>query len=142
MRSTAALDAALKRRYRFNVLADVDGGYVIQFPDLPGCMTQVEDIAEVGAAAEEIRTLWIETAFELGQPIPAPTFLEEFSGKFNVRIPKSLHRDLVHLAAEEGVSLNQLVVSLLSDRSVWRDRDAPGSAVNQPSDHPRFVKIG
>jgi antitoxin HicB len=61
--------------------------------------------------------LWLETAAEMGQDLPAPTFPEEFSGKFNVRMPRSLHRDLVHLAADEGVSLNQLVVSLLSDRS-------------------------
>ena len=120
----ATLEEALARDYRFDVIADPDGGFVIRFPDLPGCMTQVERIEDVGAAAEEIRTLWLETAAEVGQDLPAPTFPEEFSGKFNVRIPRSLHRDLVHLAADEGVSLNQLVVSLLSDRSKWSDRNS------------------
>ncbi|MCO5221120.1 MAG: type II toxin-antitoxin system HicB family antitoxin [Thermomicrobiales bacterium] len=130
------LEEALSRHYRFDVIADPDGGYVVRFPDLPGCMTQVENVDEVSAAAEEIRTLWIETTFDLGQEIPLPTYPEEFSGKFNVRIPRSLHRDLVHRAEEEGVSLNQLVVSLLSDRSRWGTQ-SPGPQTTQRSSEPR-----
>ena len=136
MGSNTILEEALSRQYRFDVIADPDGGYVILFPDLPGCMTQVETIDEVGPAADEIRTLWIETTLDMGQEIPLPTYPEAFSGKFNVRIPKSLHRDLVHLAEDEGVSLNQLVVSLLSDRSRWL-RQSPGSQPKQHSPEPR-----
>lgn len=133
MLPTIAMEEALARQYRFEVIAEPEGGYVIRFPDLPGCMTQVEDISEVSEAANEIRELWIEAAFEFGQEIPAPSYPDEFSGKFNVRIPRSLHRDLVHLAADEGVSLNQLVVSLLSDRSKWSNRNAGAPDSNQPS---------
>lgn len=129
------LEEALARDYRFDVIADPDGGFVIRFPDLPGCLTQVERIEDVGAAAEEVRTLWLETAADAGQDLPAPTYPEEFSGKFNVRIPRSLHRDLVHLAADEGVSLNQLVVSLLSDRSKWNDRSSSAPST------PRLTKV-
>jgi predicted HicB family RNase H-like nuclease len=38
----------------------------------------------------------------------------EYSGKFNVRIPKSLHAALASEAEAEGVSLNQLVVAKLA----------------------------
>jgi predicted HicB family RNase H-like nuclease len=38
----------------------------------------------------------------------------EYSGKFNVRLPKSLHAALASEAAAEGVSLNQLVVAKLA----------------------------
>jgi hypothetical protein len=38
----------------------------------------------------------------------------EYSGKFNVRIPKSLHAALASEAESEGVSLNQLVVAKLA----------------------------
>ena len=38
----------------------------------------------------------------------------EYSGKFNVRVPKSLHAALASEAAAEGVSLNQLVVAKLA----------------------------
>jgi hypothetical protein len=38
----------------------------------------------------------------------------DFSGKFNVRVPKSLHAALASEAEAEGVSLNQLVVAKLA----------------------------
>ncbi|MGH2535361.1 MAG: toxin-antitoxin system HicB family antitoxin [Thermomicrobiales bacterium] len=103
--------------YPFNVVADPDGGYVIIFPDLPGCMSQVDTIAEVGSVAEEIRILWIETEYERGEEIPLPSYPEEYSGKFNVRLPRSLHRRLVEAAECEDISLNQHVVALLSQGS-------------------------
>lgn len=112
--SAKSLDQHLNQQYRFNVIADEEGGYVIEFPDLPGCMTQVEEIAEVSPMAEEIRPLWIETAYEMGVDIPPPSYPPEYSGKFNLRLPRSLHRQLAESAAIEGVSLNQHVVSLLS----------------------------
>ncbi len=99
--------------YPFNVVAD-DGSYVIVFPDLPGCVTQVEHPDEVGVAAEEARTLWIETAYEQGLEIPRPSEPEEFSGRFNVRIPRSLHHQLAEHAKREGTSLNQYVTYLLA----------------------------
>ena len=106
--------AYLALRYPFQVIADRDGGYVVRFPDLPGCVTQVETLDELPAMAEEARRLWIETAHEQGLDIPMPSYPEEYSGKFNVRLPASLHRALVEAAEREGVSLNQYVVMLLS----------------------------
>jgi antitoxin HicB len=38
----------------------------------------------------------------------------EYSGKFNVRVPRSLHAALAREAEAEGVSLNQLVVAKLA----------------------------
>jgi predicted RNase H-like HicB family nuclease len=100
--------------YPFQAIADPDGGYVIVFPDLPGCMTQVETIDEIGPMAAEIKELWIETEYEQGNKIPLPSYPEAYSGKFNLRLPKSLHRKLAEGAARDDVSLNQHVVSLLS----------------------------
>lgn len=99
----------------FNTLADPDGGYAIEYPDLPGCITQVESIDEVGPAAQEIHELWIAAALENGTPIPPATFPESYSGKFLLRVPKSLHRRLVERARLEGVSLNQLAQSILAE---------------------------
>lgn len=66
------LDHYLGLEYPYIVVPD-DGSYFVTFPDLPGCMTQVEDGAEIAAMAEEIRTLWIETTYEDGQSIPEPS---------------------------------------------------------------------
>lgn len=110
---TRTLEDYLALDYSLDVIADPAGGYVLIYRDLPGCMTQVETLEEVGAAAREIRDLWIETQYEDGFPIPLPSYPEEHSGKFNLRIAKSLHRRLVESAEREGVSLNQYAMSLL-----------------------------
>jgi antitoxin HicB len=111
-----SLEEYLRLQYPFNVIADADGGYVIVFPDLPGCMTQVESLDELPAMAEEARQLWIETEYEDGHEIPLPSYEDTFSGKFVVRLPRSLHRSLVESAQREGVSLNQYVATLLARR--------------------------
>jgi len=108
------LQQHLALEYRFDVVADPDGGYVINFPDLPGCITQVETLDEVGPMAEEVRQLWIETAFDHGHAIPPPSYPEEYSGKFVIRIPRSLHRTLAENAKKESVSLNQYVTMRLA----------------------------
>jgi antitoxin HicB len=67
------LDYYLSLEYPYIVVPD-DGSYFIKFPDLPGCMTQVEDGTEIAAMAEEIRTLWIEGEYADGRSIPEPSF--------------------------------------------------------------------
>jgi hypothetical protein len=64
--------------------------------------------------AEDARRLWIEGEYEDGAEIPEPSYPEEYSGKFNLRLPKSLHRQLAEAAEEDGVSLNQYVITLLA----------------------------
>lgn len=109
------LEYYLKLEYPFNVIADPDsGGYVIVFPDLPGCLTQIDSLDELPHMVEDVRTLWLETEYELGAEMPLPSYPEEYSGKFNVRLPRSLHRQLVESAERDGVSLNQYVTMLLS----------------------------
>src|SRR5262245_15957034 len=95
--------------YPFNVHADPEGGFVVVFPDLPRPATHVRDLTEVGPAAEEIKALWIETELEEGRDIPEPSHPEEYSGRFNLRLPRSLHRALSEAAALQSVSLNTYV---------------------------------
>ena len=108
------LEYFLELQYPFNVIADPDGGYVIEFTDLPGCITQAETLEEIPVMSEDARTGWIETEYERGASIPLPSQPIEYSGKFNVRLPRSLHRALAASARVEVVSLNQYVVMLLS----------------------------
>lgn len=49
-----------------------------------------------------------------GEPLPEPISTKSFSGKFMVRVPPQLHRQLAKQAAESGVSLNRLVAHKLS----------------------------
>ena len=112
-KNTLTLEHYLALDYSLEIIAQPEGGYVLVYPDLPGCMTQVETLDEVAATAQDIRTLWIKTQLEDGFPIPIPSFEEEYSGKFVLRIAKSLHRRLAIAARREGVSLNQYAMALL-----------------------------
>jgi predicted RNase H-like HicB family nuclease len=108
------LDFYISLQYPMRVDVDPDGGFVISFPDLPGCITQADAPEEIGLMAEEARILWIETEYDSGADVPLPTLPTEYSGKFNLRLPKSLHARLAESAERDGVSLNQYVVMLLS----------------------------
>ncbi|MBI3978943.1 MAG: type II toxin-antitoxin system HicB family antitoxin [Chloroflexi bacterium] len=107
------LDEYLSLEYPFTVIPDPDGGYVITFPDLPGCLAQVETLDQVQTMVEEVRAVWIRTAYEQGMDIPLPSS-GDYGGRFNVRLPRSLHRALAESAKRDGISLNQYVVMLLS----------------------------
>ena len=53
---------------------------------------------------------------QAGEQVPVPLADQQFSGRFNVRVPPSLHRILVTEATREGVSLNRHVSDLLARR--------------------------
>lgn len=93
------------------------GGYLIEFPDLPGCMSDGETIEEAIANGEDAKRSWIAAMKQAGRPIPPPseTAAEGYSGKWQLRAPKSLHRKLAERAKQEGVSLNTLAVTLLAE---------------------------
>ena len=104
--------------YQVNVYPEEDGrGFTAVVPELPGCMTGADSFAELGEMMAEAKALWLETALEDGAyiPEPAPVEVEAFSGRFVVRLPRSLHRQLAKRAEAEGTSLNQLVVMLLAE---------------------------
>ena len=56
----------------------------------------------------------LQAALEDGLPVREPDNLENYSGQFKLRIPKSLHRSLAEHARQEGISMNQYCVYLLS----------------------------
>lgn len=94
--------------------ADDGGGYLVRVPELPGCMADGETIEEAIKDVEGAIEQWIATAVSLGRPVPDPGSFASFSGKWVQRVSKRLHMELVTTAASEGISLNQLVVSLVS----------------------------
>jgi len=49
-----------------------DNSFVVEVPELPGCMADGQSYAEAVKSAEEIIDEWIETARKLGRPIPEP----------------------------------------------------------------------
>lgn len=101
--------------YKIVLLPSPEGGYGVEIPDLPGCISQGETLAEAMSMIEDAKRAWIEIALTDQLTIPEPLRGgAEFSGKFIVRVPKSLHQELVQKARAENVSLNQLATYLLS----------------------------
>ena len=72
--------------------------------------------------------LWIATALEDGLPVPEPRGEESYSGKFIVRVPKSLHNRLVERAEREEISLNQFVSTVLAGAVGFAVGNAPVSS--------------
>jgi antitoxin HicB len=101
-------------KYPVTLYPAPEGGYAVKIEDLPGCISQGETVEEAMEMIEEARQLWLESAYEDGLEIALPSDTTKFSGKFNVRVPATLHRKLHRLAKKEGVSLNQYVVYALS----------------------------
>lgn len=135
-----SLDYYLQLRYPMEIVKSMGGGYFAQIPDLPGCTSEGDTPGEAVANLEEAKRAWIEVCLEDSQEIPLPHEpVEEYSGKFLVRLPKSLHRELSMKAQRESISLNQYVVHLLSlalgrvrmeERERVIDVDAIASAVH------------
>jgi predicted HicB family RNase H-like nuclease len=69
------------------------------------------------AALRGIRMVVAEVIEDMqasGEAAPEPLALRHFSGKFMVRVPPEVHRQLAVQAAEEGISLNRLASAKLS----------------------------
>ena len=109
------LDEYLKLSYRMELVEDeTEGGYVVSYPDLPGCISCGETIEDAIMNAKEAKKLWLETALEEGLEIYEPDSLEHYSGQFKLRLPKSLHRSLAEHSKREGISMNQYCLYLLT----------------------------
>ena len=105
----------LAMAYRMEVVEDKEeGGFVVSYPDLPGCITRGETVESAVANALDAKKAWLEAALEDGVAIQEPDSLEDYSGQFKLRIPRSLHRLLAEHSQREGISMNQYCVYLLS----------------------------
>ena len=102
-------------RYTYRVTwSEDDNEYVglcAEFPSL-SWLAQTPETALKG-----IRKLVADVVKDMhdnGETVPDPIASRHYSGKFMVRVPPEVHRNLVIKAAESGVSLNRLASSKLS----------------------------
>jgi antitoxin HicB len=94
--------------------SDEDSSYIAEVPELPGCMA---DGPSPEAAIKEVKKavrLWIEVAKKEKREIPRPIDQRRYSGKFVVRVPPKLHRELDFEAKSQKVSLNRLIAHKLA----------------------------
>lgn len=101
--------------YRVEVVEDkAEGGFTLHCPELPGCMTCADTVEQGFQLLEDAKKCWFTACLEDNIAIPEPAKLEDYSGQFKLRLPKSLHKLLAQRSREEGISMNQYCVYLLS----------------------------
>ncbi|MEV2841092.1 toxin-antitoxin system HicB family antitoxin [Paenibacillus larvae] len=106
---------ALPYTIQIRPFKDESGSYYFAtVAELDGCQSHGNTVQEAYAMIQEAMSGYIEVKLEHGDPIPEPTGEDAYSGRFNVRIPKTLHRQLAENAEREGISLNQYVLYKLS----------------------------
>jgi antitoxin HicB len=97
-------------------------GFFAEVEELPGVWSQGQTAQEAFANLQDAMKGWLSVALEDGLEIPEPLSSSDFSGRFNVRLPQSLHAELSRQASREGVSLNQFVTGVLAGSVEWRQR--------------------
>ncbi|MBE0711098.1 MAG: type II toxin-antitoxin system HicB family antitoxin [Candidatus Aminicenantes bacterium] len=103
-------------RYTYRITWSEDDqeyvGLCVEFPSLSWLAESPE------AALQGIRKIVNDAVTDMrdnGETVPPPLSGKSFSGRFIVRLPPEVHRDLAIKAAEEGISLNRLISSKLSN---------------------------
>jgi len=125
------VDHYMNLPYTIELRQDPEEGWFVRVKELRGCMSEGDTAEEAVAMIQEAMALWLEVALEEDIPIPEPRPEEDYSGKFVVRVPRSLHRELVEEARHEGTSLNQCINVALA-RSVGRPVSAGSVAAEEP----------
>jgi len=88
--------------------------YIGKVLELDGCMSDGETQEETLANLREAMEGWIEAKLANGFEVPEPLAESSSSGKFTLRVPKTLHQRLTLEAKQEGVSLNQYALYKLA----------------------------
>ena len=91
------------------------GGFLISYPDFEMCVSDGESVEEAIVNGRQALAATFAAIEARGLRVPQPnSYMGKASGKFVVRVPKTLHARLASRSRREGVSLNTLVVSYLA----------------------------
>ena len=105
----------MEYNYMVQPINDSNGTYyfahVLEFD---GCQSTGDTFEEAYVSLKVAMRGWISQKLLEGGEVPLPKTEDTYSGKFVLRIPKSLHFKLSVEAEKEGVSLNQYALYKLS----------------------------
>jgi len=129
-------------KYRIVVeWSEEDGEFVGRVPSLPGCAAHGSTAAEAAREATVAAQGIIESMRAHGDPLPPQDTGAKFSGKLQLRLPRSLHEHLSRLATAEGVSLNQELLSLLAEGSGRRELALEPAKRGRPKKRPASAVV-
>ncbi len=105
-----------KKPYARMLIPAGDGIYAAEVLEFPGCFAEGKDPTEAMNNLDAAAQSWIEAALEQNQEIPEPLASYGYSGKLNLRLPKSIHRQAARFAQRDDVSLNQFLAGAVAAR--------------------------
>nr|WP_315024807.1 type II toxin-antitoxin system HicB family antitoxin [uncultured Aminipila sp.] len=108
------LEYYMSLNYPVVILQEGDGSFFMEYTDLPGCMTCGTNMEQLLAMGKDAKEQWFKSALEKNMNIPEPKLVEEYPDNFKLRLPKSMYKQLALCAKNEGVSMNQYILYLLS----------------------------
>ena len=108
------LNHYLALKYHTRLYQDDERDWIVEIDDLPGCVADGKTPDEAVENSREAMQAWMESRISSGLDIPEPSIADDYSGRILLRMPKYIHRRLAIQAQQEGSSLNQYILSLLS----------------------------
>ncbi len=88
------------------------GGYLVEYPDIPGCMSDGETIEEAIAHGREALRDCVAVLQESGRKVPKPGVE---AAQWRQRLPRTLYAKLTAQAETEGVSINSFVTAIIAE---------------------------
>ena len=101
--------------YRFTVRPlskEEGGGYLVEYPDIPGCMSDGETIEVAIVNGREALRDCIDVFKESGRKLPKPGV---DAAQWRQRLPRTLYSKLTKQAENEGVSINSFVTAIIAE---------------------------
>jgi antitoxin HicB len=102
--------------YRFTVrrlTKSEGGGYLVEYPDIPGCMSDGETVEEALANGRAALADCLAVFRESGRDLPKPAAVE--AAQWRQRLPRTLYAKLTEQAEAEGVSINSFVTAIIAE---------------------------
>jgi antitoxin HicB len=119
--------------------ANGDGpGWIATVEELPGCEARGPTPESAAAGMSDAVERWVREARAAGREVPPPGAAAAHSGRLLVRMPRSLHAELVRASDREGTSLNAYIVAALSASVAWR---RPGKSDATPASAGRGLSL-
>jgi len=102
-------------RYQFTVRPlsnEEGGGYLVEYPDIPGCMSDGDTIKEAIRNGREALRDCLEVFEESGRKVPTSRV---GAAQWRQRLHRTLYSKLTREAEIEGVSINSLVTAIIAE---------------------------
>lgn len=105
---------------------DGSGGYTVEVPDLPGCVTEGRDLADALLMAEDAASGWVLTELEEGRPAPKASKLSGIRTESSDQLVSMVALDMDSYAAKYGSKAVRKNVTI----PAWLDTWAESAGIN------------